>query len=564
MGCDSSGPSATPNYTLPPPRRWRIFRCTLSRCTARICRMDGRIAYHPIRVCPHASLFLPLSEQELKVYHTESLNTLRVYSHPESNLLGNRHPRDPHLHLNSEDSARPPSPHPTSDAGSPVGYSTPSPLAIPLPASHHPHEPHLPQQSSSTNKRPIQATEDKSEDLSAASPNMLYATDRQGLTGDPNKRTRHNPSLHHSADADAQDSSISDTVAQHYNMRPNLTKGARTGSPIFGLRKFNNWIKSVTIGKFASVESSFMAPLLGYNQRQQHFHSSHPQSKGTKILDLGCGKGGDLAKWQNAGVREFYGFDIAEISIEQANSRYEENCNQRFYAKFVALDCFSLPIDSVLSPEELREPFHAVSLQFCMHYAFESEVKARTMLENVSKHLVTGGVMIGTIPNPDLLIDKWERCSPESQDDTPSFGNPVYSISFPYRLTSRDQLDQIYGNRYSFYLQDAVEDVPEYLVLWEPFVRLAQEYGLKLVYKKAFHEIFQIEKATPVYRNLLYRMRVINPDGSLSIPSDQWDASEATEVTSVAQTDFISAGPTDTLEQRHNVSVGAADVTSVW
>ncbi|PLW13025.1 hypothetical protein PCANC_22163 [Puccinia coronata f. sp. avenae] len=39
---------------------------------------------------------------------------------------------------------------------------------------------------------------------------------------------------------------------------------------------------------------------------------------------------------------------------------------------------------------------------------------------------------------------------------------------------------------------------------------------------------------------------------------------EATEVTSVAQTDFMSAGPTDTLEQRHNVSVGAADVTSVW
>ncbi|PLW49675.1 hypothetical protein PCASD_02254 [Puccinia coronata f. sp. avenae] len=39
---------------------------------------------------------------------------------------------------------------------------------------------------------------------------------------------------------------------------------------------------------------------------------------------------------------------------------------------------------------------------------------------------------------------------------------------------------------------------------------------------------------------------------------------KATDVTSVAQTDFMSAGPTDTLEQRHNVSVGPADVTSVW
>ncbi|PLW55520.1 hypothetical protein PCANC_02078 [Puccinia coronata f. sp. avenae] len=41
-------------------------------------------------------------------------------------------------------------------------------------------------------------------------------------------------------------------------------------------------------------------------------------------------------------------------------------------------------------------------------------------------------------------------------------------------------------------------------------------------------------------------------------------AHQATDVTSVAQTDFMSAGPTDTLEQRHNVSVGAADVTLVW
>ncbi|PLW58704.1 hypothetical protein PCANC_00269 [Puccinia coronata f. sp. avenae] len=40
--------------------------------------------------------------------------------------------------------------------------------------------------------------------------------------------------------------------------------------------------------------------------------------------------------------------------------------------------------------------------------------------------------------------------------------------------------------------------------------------------------------------------------------------SEATDVTSVAQTDFMSAGPTDTLEQRNNVSVGPADVTSVY
>ncbi|PLW11777.1 hypothetical protein PCANC_22086 [Puccinia coronata f. sp. avenae] len=43
-----------------------------------------------------------------------------------------------------------------------------------------------------------------------------------------------------------------------------------------------------------------------------------------------------------------------------------------------------------------------------------------------------------------------------------------------------------------------------------------------------------------------------------------WLRVKATDVTSVAQTDFMLAGPTDTLEQRNNVSVGPADVTSVY
>ncbi|KNZ53110.1 mRNA cap guanine-N7 methyltransferase [Puccinia sorghi] len=461
-----------------------------------------RIAYHPIRVCQHASLFLPLSEQELKIYQTESVNTLRQYPPTDRSLrLNGTHPSDlPHSNTAANHQLPPPC-HPASDTGSPpVGYSTPSPLPIPLGSLPAEHRPNLP-----SNKRPLQTTQDHPQDPNSFQLNMTHppAMGRQGPNDYANKRSRHDPSPRHVASSDTQNS-ISEEVAQHYNMRPNLTKGARTESPIFSLRKFNNWIKSVTIGKFASVESSFMAPLLStHHQRQpQPNHHSNPNPKsitgGTKILELGCGKGGDLAKWQNAGVRELYGFglvlsalffthhltyalplhsDIARISIEQAQARYQQSCSQRFYAKFIALDCFSvshldiLPIDSVLSPEELREPFQAVSLQFCMHYAFESEAKARTMMENVSKYLVTGGVMIGTIPDPDLLLNEWERCSHESNEDQPSFGNSVYQIRFPYPLTSREQLDQVYGHRYSFYLQDAVEDVPEYFVLWEPFVR---------------------------------------------------------------------------------------------
>lgn len=72
------------------------------------------------------------------------------------------------------------------------------------------------------------------------------------------------------------------------NARPEVGLVQRRESPIIGLRNFNNWIKSVLITKFA------------------HPALSPPNGKG-KVLDMGCGKGGDLAKWSKARVREYVG-----------------------------------------------------------------------------------------------------------------------------------------------------------------------------------------------------------------------------------------------------------------
>lgn len=94
--------------------------------------------------------------------------------------------------------------------------------------------------------------------------------------------------------------------------------------------------------------------------------------------------------------------DIAANSVEQARSRWKES--SRFDAKFAALDCYTEPLSKGFTPAMLSQPFDVVSMQFCMHYAFETLQKARCMLENVSKYLRTGGVFIGTIPNAEFLL----------------------------------------------------------------------------------------------------------------------------------------------------------------
>lgn len=146
---------------------------------------------------------------------------------------------------------------------------------------------------------------------------------------------------------------------------------------------------------------------------------------------MGCGKGGDLNKWQKARVSEYVGVgvycpsfyspssywtyvvDIAEVSVIQARSRYlasaaahPSRVSNRFTAHFATLDCYTNPLSSDLSiplPPKAA-PFDVVSMQFCMHYAFESVQKARVMLENVTMWLRKGGRFIGTIPNDKLLL----------------------------------------------------------------------------------------------------------------------------------------------------------------
>jgi hypothetical protein len=54
--------------------------------------------------------------------------------------------------------------------------------------------------------------------------------------------------------------------------------------------------------------------------------------------------------------------------------------------------------------------------------------------------------------------------------------------------------------------------------------RLAGTYGLRLVYKKEFHEVFQEEQDSPEFGPLLKRLGVVNNDDETSMDEDQWEA----------------------------------------
>lgn len=283
-------------------------------------------------------------------------------------------------------------------------------------------------------------------------------------------------------------------VTDHYSNRPNQGRQRREESPIFRLRAFNNWVKSVLISKYCS--------------------------SGDSVFDLAGGKGGDLKKWEVAHIAHLLLSDGAAGSVEHALERYQSSVHGKvFPALFVVADCFGKRL--FVGPDSLDPAirFNLVSCQFAFHYAFETEQRLRRALENITDRLVPGGYFIGTVPNANRLVKLLRSV------DGYSWGNSVCSLEFDQKIFGPDKkIIPAFGARYTFRLTDAVDTVPEYLVHFEVLKRIAGEYQLDLVLLQDFAEVYATFKDVPQYANLLRVMKVTDPRTGETLSQDEWQA----------------------------------------
>ncbi|KAF1382115.1 hypothetical protein PFLUV_G00161100 [Perca fluviatilis] len=295
-------------------------------------------------------------------------------------------------------------------------------------------------------------------------------------------------------------------VATHYNSLQEVGLAARSRSRIFFMRNFNNWLKSVLIGEIL-----------------EQVRGAGPQQ--VSVLDLGCGKGGDLLKWRRGGINHLVCADIAGVSVEQCQSRYEDmkkksHANEKiFSAQFIHADCTK----EVLA-EKLADPdqmFDICSCQFVYHYSFESEQKADMMLRNACERLKPGGFFIGTTPDAFELVKRLEA------SDSLSFGNEVFKVSFQSK-----GVYPLFGCQYHFSLEDVV-NVPESLVYFPLFEHMAKRYNMRLVLKQRFSEFFEEKVKKEQHRSLMMKMMALEPfpgeDGGRQATDSRAEYSHAKE-----------------------------------
>ncbi|XP_059478329.1 mRNA cap guanine-N7 methyltransferase [Neocloeon triangulifer] len=277
-----------------------------------------------------------------------------------------------------------------------------------------------------------------------------------------------------------------EVVASHYNAIENAGLEARKETRIFYMRNFNNWVKSMQIGEYLK----------------------RIRGKGTsaiRVLDLGCGKGGDLLKWMRGSVSHVTCADVAAVSMEHCESRYSDMKKKQrgplFSAEFITCDCTKELLKDKFVDKQAK--FNLVSCQFAFHYCFESLQQANCMMQNAAEKLEIGGYFIGTIPNAYEIVKRHKAV----QKDT--FGNEVYQITMQESSSGYP----LFGAMYNFHLQDVVE-CPEFLVHFPTLVKLADKHGLKLVEKMTFPEFY--DKTHQDGRFLLQKINALEtyPPGS--------------------------------------------------
>lgn len=353
---------------------------------------------------------------------------------------------------------------------------------------------------------------------------------------------------------------VQDVSNQFYNARPEWVKERgrdwrKNESQIKGLRSFNNWIKSCMIQRFSAEEKSVgEEEELGWGEEAKEPEEKKP----LLVLDVGCGKGGDLGKWQLAPqqVGLYVGLDPADTSIRQAHDRYIQMRRGRrpiFDARFVTKDCFGewigdigivreVGIDSNVGTGTISRfgggGFDIVTMMFSMHYSFESEEKVQMMLRNVAGSLKKGGRFMGVVPSSEVLsehVKDWfaqkqskqangqadgeqpEANGTPKDDETPNWGNSIYRVRFsndPSRPLNPDgSFRPPFSWKYTYWMAEAV-DVPEFVVPWEAFRAIAEGFNLEQRYRKPFLDIWETERHDREMSQLAARMGVTRHDSS--------------------------------------------------
>jgi SAM-dependent methyltransferase len=141
---------------------------------------------------------------------------------------------------------------------------------------------------------------------------------------------------------------------------------------------------------------------------------------GDRVLDVGCGFGGDLGKWERVGVTQLDACDPSEESLLEATNRAPTF--KKLKPHFFHGDIFSCP----------KKQYDVVCYNFSLHYIFGSRELFFKSIKGIRSRMKDGSVLIGCVPDSESILmstpfeDFFKNTAHyESKSETRKFFNDV-------------------------------------------------------------------------------------------------------------------------------------------
>jgi SAM-dependent methyltransferase len=260
------------------------------------------------------------------------------------------------------------------------------------------------------------------------------------------------------------------------------------------------------------------------------------------LLDIACGRGGDINKWMDAKAGYIFGIDIADNNIlnpeDGAYERYvgriknmsrPENATKMVFAvgdssknivtgeagastldRTLMQSIFGkYPPDSTPPPyvsRVIKNAFHTgadvVACMFAIHYFFKSMETFNGLLQNLSETVKVGGHFIGCCFDGETIFRKLAPietnfCLEGKKDD-----KQIWSIRKDYIATEFPTDDSSIGLPISVNFISIGSTYTEYLVSFPFLVEKLKTIGLELVESKMFKASYNDAKDSKQFYNM--------------------------------------------------------------
>lgn len=270
----------------------------------------------------------------------------------------------------------------------------------------------------------------------------------------------------------------------YYEKKTNLGKG---------MRLFNNWIKRNMIGTYCS--------------------------KDMIVLDMGCGRGGDLDKILQTGVKLYVGTDVDINGLykikDSALNRYlrlKNTIKGLPPVIFINADSkalFNLPnqmaVISTMDDRNKRnietylsgkQRYNMINCQFSIHYYLSDEISWKNFCKNINDHLADNGYLLITCFDGDIIRKALKDKSKISASYTDK--NGVKNLFFEITKAYSDSEKNNYGQGIDVYnamINEEGKTIREYLVDPAFIIKnLKEKCGLTLVESDSFVNLFNLHK----------------------------------------------------------------------